>query len=218
MRCILAIRRACTQHSFSLPRDSQLGDQQRFDLETQHTLARQLSFIDAGAIVCAPLTGYMLDSVGFIPTALTAILLGILQVILLLLANDQASILVASFVAYAVFRAFLFPYFFASLSRQMGFRFFGLLTGISFSVSGVSQLLIAPLSTLVEGSCHEFDNITEVSCTQGNWAKIHLVEIAVLLVLLSLPAYDAYMERVAKSNDKLLDATQTSYGSVEESE
>jgi hypothetical protein len=68
----------------------------------------------------------------------------------------------------------------------------------------------------VEGTCHEFDNITETGCTQGNWAMIHLVEIAVLLLLLCVPAYDAYVERVLKTNDKLLDATQTSYGSIEE--
>jgi len=90
-------------------------------------LARLLSFIDAGAIVCAPLSGYLLDDVGFIPTAFITVALGIMQMVLLMVANGSEAVMLISFVFYAVFRAFLFPYFFASLSRKIGFKYFGML-------------------------------------------------------------------------------------------
>jgi MFS family permease len=176
-----------------------------------------LSFIDAGAIVCAPLSGYLLDSVGFIPTAFITISLGVLEMLLLLVAGDSEAIMIASFVCYAVFRAFLFPYFFASLSRKIGFRFFGMLTGIGFSLSGFSQLAIAPVATLFEGTCHEEDGLDTNSCDHGSWSLAHWAEIATLCLLLMIPIFDWLTESKKKKEkeSKLLDTSTMSYGSVE---
>jgi MFS family permease len=191
---------------------TELGDQQLFDLEKQHELARLLSFIDAGAIVCAPLSGYLLDEVGFAPTAVVTILMGVLQMVCLLLAGDKEVIMIFSFVFYAVFRAFLFPYFFASLSRKMGFRFFGILSGMSFCVSGVSQLAIAPLALRVEGDCHEYDDIRVKDCDEGHWSMIHLVQIANLLLLFLIPFLDTRSETLKRR--LLQTSTGSTYGSV----
>lgn len=196
----------------------QLGDQQHFALEVQHQLAVLLSFIDAAAIVCAPLSGYLLDSVGFIPTAFVTISLGILQMILLLVAGSSVPLMILSFVSYSIFRAFLFPYFFASLSKKIGFKFFGILSGMSFCASGISQLSIAPLATLVEGTCHEFDDITETNCDEGKWNEIHLVQIGTLCLLLLVPIMEycvdkTELEKEKEASTKLLDTSKQSQGS-----
>lgn len=192
----------------------QLGDQQLFDLGKQHDLARLLSFIDAGAIVCAPLSGFLLDSVGFMPTAIITIALGVYQMFFLLIAGSREGIMVASFVAYAVFRAFLFPYFFASLSKKIGFRYFGVLSGLSFSISGLSQLAIAPLASQIEGDCHEFDDIGVEGCSEGDWRMIHVIQIVCLLLLFSIPLLDVKAEKDDETGQGG-PTPNSSYGSVE---
>ena len=196
---------------------TELGDQQRFDLQVQHQLAVLLSFIDAAAIVCAPLSGYLLDSVGFVPTALITIFLGILQMILLLVAGSQVSIMTASFVSYSIFRAFLFPYFFASLSKKIGFRFFGILSGVAFCASGISQLSIAPLAIVIEGTCHEYDDITETNCSEGKWNEIHITQIVSLTVLLLIPILDYCADKKEQKAQVPLEdkSSRSSYGSTD---
>jgi len=203
---------------------TELGDQQLFDVGQQHELARLLSFIDAGAIVCAPVSWYLLDSVGFTPTAVITICLGILQQVCLLIAGNNETIMTASFVLYAVFRAFLFPYYFASLSKKIGFRYFGVLSGLSFSTSGLSQLTIAPVALWIEGTCHDAeDDIATTTCSEGRWAMIHMVEMGCLLLLFLIPVVDVWSarEEQRKMVNATLDAsgtsskgTKQSYGSI----
>jgi Major Facilitator Superfamily len=200
---------------------TELGDLQRFDLAKQHEMARLLSFIDAGAIIFAPLSGYLLDSAGFAVTAVITITLGIAQMIFLLMAGSRESFMIASFVSYAVFRAFMFPYYFASLSKKLGFRFFGILSGVSFCASGISQLAIAPLAVVVEGTCHEFDDINEMSCDQGEWAIAHAVQISTLVALLLIPVVDTCSIKRQQHQQRMLahqllhsSTSPSSYGSV----
>lgn len=189
----------------------QLGDQGIYDPEDQHTLTRWLSFLDAGAIVAAPLSGYLLDSVGFAPTAVITISLGVVQQVCLLTAGANSGIMIFSFGTYAIYRAFLFPYFFASLSRKMGFRFFGFLSGISFCVSGFTQFTVAPVASLVEGDCHEIEGYMQGEgdsvCDEGNWATIHLIQIANLVLLLLVPLLDIRSDQ--KENEKILESEET---------
>jgi len=197
---------------------TELGDQHRFNQAKQHDLESWLGFIDAGAIIFAPLSGYMLDSVGFGATAILTISLGVLQNIFLLIAGTKQSIMVASFVCYAVFRAFLFPYFFASLSKKIGFRYFGALSGIAFCTSGITQLAIAPLALFVEGSCHEVDSDNEVdlaNCTEGRWGQIHTIQILTLLALLLVPLVDICAEKQKSRNREPLLKPYDSYGSTD---
>ena len=176
---------------------TELGDLHYFDYEMQHTLTRWLSFLDAGAIVCAPISGYLLDSVGFIPTAIITICLGIIQQSCLLVAKSSTFLMIVSFTTYAIYRAFLFPYFFASLSRKMGFTYFGLLSGTSFSIAGITQFNIASLATYISGTCHEYVDVNDgdVQCDQGRWMFIHWIQILSLIALLLIPAWDAYAEK-----------------------
>lgn len=202
--------------------DEQLGDFQVYDKDKQHELARLLSFIDAGAIVCAPLSGYLLDNVGFIPTAVITITLGILQMLLILIADDNPTVLIVSFFLYAVFRAFLFPYFFATLSRKIGFKYFGMLTGISFAASGMSQLGIAPLATAVEGTCHESVDMPGLRhCSFGNWNMTHSVQMVCLAFLFLVPLIDYYIENkgnklsaISETETLVAESSGSSYGSI----
>lgn len=203
----------------------QLGDQHLFGADDQHTLTRWLSFLDAGAIVAAPLSGYLLDSVGFAPTAFITITLGIMQQTCLLVAGTNSAIMIFSFGTYAIYRAFLFPYFFASLSRKMGFRFFGFLSGISFCLSGLTQFGVAPIAYIVEGDCHQYpaDTIkgSDLSCEEGSWRAIHLIQIAVLLLLLFVPIFDTWSAKKSKGKAVLtqetasLSAHSADYGAIE---
>jgi hypothetical protein len=165
-----------------------------------------LSFLDAGAIIAAPLSGYLLESVGFSPTALITIALGIMQHFFLLIAGSNSTIMILSFASYAIYRAFLFPYFFASLSRRMGFRFFGFLSGISFCASGFTQFAVAPIALMVEGDCHQFDTGSQEadSCTEGNWVIGHCMQIAVLTALMLIPFFDTRADKLAKAKSSLL--------------
>eukprot|EP00977_Amphora_coffeiformis_P000949 scaffold202_cov180-Amphora_coffeaeformis.AAC.1 len=174
-------------------RTTQLGDERLFDAGTQHELAEILSFIDAGAIVCAPFSGFMLETVGFTQTALFTIMIGTSWIVILMLAGASEILMVTSFVAYAIFRSFLFPYFFATLSRKMGFRFFGMLSGLAFCTSGLTQFAIAPIALLVEGDCHEYDMINPTAsegCDGGSWKMVHFIQLANTLLLLSIPYLD----------------------------
>lgn len=195
-------------------------------------MANTLSFIDAAAILCAPLSGYLLDSVGF-GAAVVAISLGIAQMVLLLLANMEMldssfdspdfpiimAMMIASFICYAAFRAFLFPYFFANLSKKLGFRFFGVLTGISFCVSGVCRLAIAPLSKLVAGECHyimdnTFEEYHNEDCDQGNWKLMHVIQLANLALLFLIPYYDTRSSADVSSEKKTVQHEDSEYGST----
>lgn len=202
----------------------QLGDEQIFDAESQHSLTRWLSFLDAGAIVAAPLSGYLLESVGFTPTAVITVSLGIIQQFCLLYAGSNSYVMIFSFATYAVYRAFLFPYFFASLSRKMGFRFFGFLSGIAFCVSGFTQFGVAPVALLVGGECHEYEigAPESANCEVGSWVAIHWIQIMILGLLLLVPFIDVQAEKQA--NKKALSLAETAsmsahsadYGAIEE--
>lgn len=159
-----------------------------------------LSFLDAGAIVAAPLSGYLLESVGFAPTAIITISLGITQQLCLLFAGTNGAVMIFSFATYAVYRAFLFPYFFASLSRRMGFRFFGFLSGISFCTSGITQFSVAPIALIVEGDCHEYEMGTDgaSSCEEGRWMLAHWIQVGILILLMLIPYFDNRVDKEAK--------------------
>ena len=213
---------------------SKFGDTQQFTFEKQHEMARLLSFIDAGAILIAPLSGYLLDSVGFGAAALVAIGLGMLQMILLLVAQSDhfdssfdspdfpiiMALMIASFVCYAAFRAFLFPYYFANLSQKLGFRFFGILSGLSFGSSGFCQLLIAPISAAVDGECHNimdstFEEYQGESCAHGRWTMLHLIQLGSFFLLLVIPWMDRKSSGASNEHKKMPTRTDTEYGSID---
>lgn len=180
-----------------------------------NTFSLVLSFGIFGSFVA----GYLMDVFGLETCTLLTLLLGILHMTtLLLLGNDGA--MTIGFVVYTLFRQFLFPVFIASLSAKLGFKYFGILSGLAYAASGVSQLCIAPLAQAVQGTCHLHVEYTE-HCSVGQWKELHVIQILVLVVLGILPIWDhrvqvqrqeALMERIRSQTSM---ASSTAYGSVE---
>ena len=119
-------------------------------------------------------------------------------------------------------------YFFASLSRKTDFKYFGMLTGVAFCASGVSQLGIAPLATVVEGTCHEYYDAPDGDCSEGAWTFVHYVQLVFLAFLLLVPLVDVYVDS-READPTLLDeasetkaltdtAQNSSYGSIQPEE
>lgn len=139
--------------------------------------------------------GWLIDEIGLeICTAMTLVL-GQLQMILLLLFGDNRNFLVASFWVYTMFRQFLYPVYIASLTSNLGFKYFGVLLGIGFAVAGCAQLLQTPLLELVKGDCHAFETSTDefesgYECGSGYWRVLHFLQFSVLGCLLLVPVQD----------------------------
>jgi hypothetical protein len=155
-------------------------------------------------------------------TALTLVM-GSSQSLILTLFSDKSYMMILGFVMYSFFRQFLFPVFVASLSAKMGFKYYGILSGIGFALSGLSQLYIATVVEAIEGSCHEYILDDEEPCTQGSWKVLHIIQCIVLLLLLSIPAYDRWWnvqseQRLRKTvdltNQQHTESSQ-SYGALE---
>jgi hypothetical protein len=122
-----------------------------------------------------------------------SLIFGQLQMIIVLFGDEYQPMMAVSFCLYTLFRAFLYPVFIASLTSRLGFKYFGLLLGIGFAVSGLFQLLMAPLSNLVAGDCHlkaSPDPSGEDNCFKGLWISLHLFQLSVLLGLMVVPYLD----------------------------
>jgi hypothetical protein len=155
-------------------------------------------------------------------TALTLVM-GSLQSLILSLFSDKSYMMILGFVMYSLFRQFLFPVFIASLSAKMGFKYYGILSGIGFALSGVSQMYMSTVVEAIDGSCHHILLDGDEPCTKGSWKVLHMIQCSVLLLLLGIPAYDRWWNvqskpRLQKRGDlSKQQATESgqSYGALE---
>jgi hypothetical protein len=164
-----------------------------------------------------------MDRTGLETCTAFTLALGISQHLILSLFSDNSVMMLLSFVMYSLFRQALFPVFVAGLSARMGFKYYGILSGIGFAVSGLSQLYAATLVKYVEGTCHDIILHTEEPCTQGSWKSLHMIQCSILVLLLSVPAYDRWgvqqpvpslRGRVDSSKRAFAQSTE-SYGALE---
>jgi hypothetical protein len=124
--------------------------------------------------------------------------------------------MLGGYIIYTMFRQFLFPVYIACLSARLGFKYFGILNGLGFAVSGVAQLFIAYVVRAVQGTCH-----TDIGsdCTHGRWTQLHIVQVCILSLLLVIPLLDHYAEKnqAAKaSQTQQYIAIELDYGSIPE--
>lgn len=145
------------------------------------------------------LIGWLMDQVGLeVCTALTLIL-GQVQLFVLVWLAERRVYLVTSFVCYTLFRSFLFPVYIASITTHLGYKYFGLLNGVGFALSGVAQAFISNVVRAVQGTCHLQGHVKDVNlappCDHGNWVSLHMLQFIVLTVLLIAPALD-YFESI----------------------
>ena len=152
-------------------------------------------------IVGSVLVGWLIDKIGLeICTALT-LMLGQLQMVLLLLFGKRHSMLLTSYWVYTVFRQFLYPVFIASLTSNLGFKYFGVLLGIGFAVGGCVQLLMTTLVEWAQGSCHLSESNDE-DCNHGHWELLHVMQVIILGALLIVPVQDYRAKVLQDSNTK----------------
>lgn len=135
-----------------------------------------------------PVAGRLMDHWGFISTAVVTVTLAVFYGVGVLW-KDMAQ-LIPAFAAYALFRTFLFTYFFAYLADALGFRYFGVLAGVAFVAAGLAGMLQAPLMDWGAGTCH-LTYPPEMDCDAGKWELINFVQLACLAALYLVPFFDA---------------------------
>jgi MFS family permease len=136
--------------------------------------------------------GWLMDLVGLETCTLVTLALGMLHMIILSVFATNMSIMTCGFVVYTLFRQFLYPVFIASLSAKLGFKYFGMLSGIGFAISGLAQVGIAPLAKAVQGTCHL--ETVMAGCSPGAWKELHWIQTCVFGVLGIIPIWDHRME------------------------
>ena len=132
-------------------------------------------------------------------TAIT-LLFGFLQrTLLVTVGRHSRTWLIVSMIFYNAFRQLLFPVFIGSLTSRLGFKYFGLLNGISFALSGLTMPLMTPMIRAVSGDCHQLvvnetnssnHDAQAVDCSSGRWTGLHLAEMMVLASLVVLPVLE----------------------------
>ena len=115
--------------------------------------------------------------------------------LIIIFCNDNPMAMVVGFFVYALFRQFLFPVYIACLSSRLGFKYFGILNGLGFAVSGLTQLFIAALVRTVKGTCYI---AAAEGCYQGSWRELHIVQLCLLSALLAVPITDAHLASHSK--------------------
>jgi MFS family permease len=146
----------------------------------------------SGAVVFIPLIGGLMDGYGYPITMLVTIFFGIVWSILL--ATADAYYLYASFLFYAMFRTFLYTFLFSYLADKLGFKYYGILAGVLFFVSGLFGLLQYPLSLFAAGACIYPVPATGESCSHGLWTPLNHLMTVMFIALLYFP-YQDYQER-----------------------
>ena len=183
--CFLANFYVC---SFS----TEMTDFAEFPPSEQHELARLFTVTMSLGVTASLTVGWLMDRIGVEACTVLTLVLGELHLIVLTLLSDHRSWMIVGFWVYIFFRQFLFPVFIASITSRLGFKYFGLLTGIGFALSGVCQAFMSSLMDVVAGNCH--DGSVQEDCHHGYWKKLHIVEFLLLGILMLAPFID-YLDR-----------------------
>ena len=145
-----------------------------------------------------------MDCIGLETCTVVMLVTGSLQMVIVIFFSNRPSMMILSFACYSLFRQFLFQVFNACISVQMGFKYFGILRGIGFVLSGAAQLGIVQVVHAVQGSCHVTMN--NKPCTQGYWTELHVIFAILLVTLIGVPVMDHYYNvQVEKERVTLLD-------------
>ena len=178
--------------------------------------------------------GTLLDRVGLeLCTALT-LLLGLIHMVAIYPTTATSkSWMVISFWIYMLFRNFLYPVYISSLTDRLGFKYFGVLLGIGFALSGLVQLSMTAVDEWAQGDCHELstmsssggthavesssissvdgatiDSSGEATCNHGWWGRLHVVQFIQLGCLMVCPLLDRWeiQNRKAKLAEMMAEA------------
>jgi MFS family permease len=174
----------------------QLKDRQDFSVETRHELSVWFTYIMSMGLAASLLVGWLIDRIGLEFCTFMTLMLGQIQMVLVMFGSHNESVMFLSFVAYTAFRAFCYPVFIGSLTSRLGFKYFGILLGLGFALSGVAQLLFPLLGRMVQGGCHLLDDDIigneEVAstCDHGKWQVAEMVQFIALGLIYIVPILD----------------------------
>ena len=168
--------------------NTELEDLNQFTSSQQRTLAQLFTWFMSLGMPYAVFVGWLMDRVGLEVCTLVTLFLGQLSALLMMVASfDSLSesnayiILLVGYAIYSLFRQFLYPVFLAYITARLGFKYFGLLSGIGFALSGAAQWFLADLVAFVH---HGFAG-------GGTWwIDFHIFQIALLGVLMIIPIAD----------------------------
>jgi hypothetical protein len=130
-----------------------------------------------------------MDTYGFPITMLVTVFFGITWAVLL--GTENPNLLNASFVFFSLFRTFLYTFIFSYLADRLGFKFYGVLVGIMFIISGFVSLLQYWLLDFAEGDCSTSGDSV---CTHSQWLLLNRLMLLMFVSLLIFP-YQDYTER-----------------------
>lgn len=161
--------------------DLQLADEGYLSVDEQHKHARTFTLVTLFGVTGIPVAGHLMDVHGFVVTSLVTVTLGVLWSIGTLLQQEPA--LLFAFFAYTFFRTFTFNFYFAFVANKLGVRYFGILAGLSFFVSGLLSFLQQPLLLWGHLPCVEDPD----NCNGGNWTAINWLQLVSLASLFAIP-------------------------------
>lgn len=109
-------------------------------------LLGKLAFVLPGSVIFIPLVGILLEKCSYTCSSLLCTLSALCFTFML--SSMSTGWIVAGFVTYALFRTTMYPLLFAYLGHRFGFRHYGALSGIVFSVGGIVGLLQTPIAAI----------------------------------------------------------------------
>jgi hypothetical protein len=200
----------------SLP--AQLADQQQFPDSVQRDLTRTFTLINSMGMIGSFIVGSLLDRVGLEWCTVLTLMWGQLHVVFAYTSAttgiSDTRFMLTNFGMYMLFRNFLYPVYIASITERLGFKYFGVLLGIGFAISGVTQLSMTALDEWVQGDCHLQQEAAEAAavgddtaavadtdgndgdattfCNAGWWNPLHVIQFIQLGGLMLCPILDRW--------------------------
>jgi MFS family permease len=185
-------------------------------MQWQHEMTNRFSLIMSFGLLGSFIAGWLMDLIGLETCTFVTLVLGQVHMLIIVFFGDHMPLMTVGFVIYTLFRCFLFPVFIASLSARLGFKYFGILSGIGFALSGVAQLCIAPLvHAVAHGSCGV--ESLETDCSHGAWPQLHIIQLVLFILLGFIPLWDHRVEAQRQKTialSKIVSSTPM-YGAVE---
>ena len=167
----------------------QLADLSVVPVDEINSYSESLTLFMSSGVLAIPLIGWLMDVYGFPITMLVTVFFGITWG--LLLGTESQELLLVSFFFFSLFRTFLYTFIFSYLADRLGFRFYGVLVGIMFLISGFVSLLQYWLLNFGDGGCSSSGNTV---CPNNQWALLNRIMTLMFVSLLIFP-YQDYTER-----------------------
>ena len=170
--------------------DFRLRDIGVTDNSTRAHYCHMYTLICSSCAVLIPVVGYTIDQLGFTFTWLVAVTLAVLWSCFLLL--ESIPLLPLAFVFAALFRTFLYTFVYAYLADTLGFQYFGLLSGILFTICGFVGLTQYQLGQWARDTCVEDES--NPNCHANRWTVVNIVVLLGFLATYVFCALD-YTDR-----------------------